>query len=218
MKKIVIFGTGHHSKVIIDIVEKSKQYSILGLIDNNLPKGSIVDGYEVLGNDLSINELYHEIYGGVVAIGDNFVRSKVVSKVLNIHSDFRFISAIHPSAIIGSDVTIGNGTVVMGGAVINSNSVIAEHCVINTKSSIDHGGNIGEFVSIAPGVTIGGNVTIDEFSFISLGANVIHSKVIGKHTVIGAGSTVVSDIGSYVVAFGSPARIIREREIGEKFL
>ena len=37
---------------------------------------------------------------------------------------------------------------------------------------------------------------------IGLGTNVIHGLVIGAHTVIGAGSTVVGDVPDNVVALG----------------
>ncbi|MEA3317558.1 MAG: transferase, partial [Bacteroidota bacterium] len=33
MKNIVIFGSGGHAKVIIDIIEQQQKYNIIGLID-----------------------------------------------------------------------------------------------------------------------------------------------------------------------------------------
>jgi acetyltransferase-like isoleucine patch superfamily enzyme len=38
------------------------------------------------------------------------------------------------------------------------------------------------------------------------------------HTIIGAGSLVLGDIPGNVVAYGSPARIIRKRKAGEQYL
>lgn len=218
LKNIIVFGSGGHSKVVIDILEKSNEFFIVGLIDSYRPKDSMINGYKVLGDESFINEIKNEIDGGIVAIGDNFIRGKVVDKILNIDPFFKFFSAIHPNSIIGREVKIGNGTVVMGGTVINCSSLIGEHCIINTKSSIDHDANIGDFVTIAPGATLGGNVKVGDYSAISLGANVIHSKVIGEHVVIGAGSTVLTDIDSYAVAYGTPAKIIRKRKQGDKYL
>ncbi|MGG4488685.1 acetyltransferase [Metabacillus idriensis] len=218
MKKILIFGSGGHAKVVIDIVEKSNEYQILGLIDSYRPPNQSACGYQVIGDESILLNIRNEIHGGIVAIGDNWVRKKVVEKILAIMPEFKFVHAVHPSAIIGSSVTIGDGTVVMGGTVINSNTSVSEHCVINTHSSVDHDCRIGRFVSIAPGSTLGGNVTVGDYTAISLGSKVIHSLMIGSHTVIGAGSTVVRDIGSNAVAYGTPAKIIRSRTIGEKYL
>jgi acetyltransferase-like isoleucine patch superfamily enzyme len=47
---------------------------------------------------------------------------------------------------------------------------------------------------------------------------VIHGITIGEHTVVGAGSTVVTHIGDHVVAHGSPCRAVRAREPGDRYL
>ncbi len=216
--KIIIAGSGGHAKVIIDILEKLDRYDIIGFIDGFKAKGTSVYGYEVLGDESYIQDNHNTIDGGIVAIGDNWVRSKVVSRILAIHTQFKFITAVHPSATIARGVTVGDGTVIMAGSVINSDTVIGEHCILNTKSSVDHDCTVRDFVTIAPNATTGGNVKIGNFSTVSLGANIIHSREIGAHTIIGAGSNVLSDIGSFTVAYGTPARVIRSREQGENYL
>ena len=35
MEKILIIGAGGHAKSVIDVVESTKKYKIIGLIDNN---------------------------------------------------------------------------------------------------------------------------------------------------------------------------------------
>jgi len=215
---VVIVGSGGHAKVVIDIIEKLNSHRIIGFIDSFKAKGTSIYGYEVLGDESYIHDNHSIIDGGIVAIGDNWVRSEVVRRILTIQPHFNFINAIHPSSIIARGVTIGAGTVVMAGAVINSDTVIGEHCVLNTKSSVDHDCTIRDFVTIAPNATTGGNVMIGHYTTLSLGANIIHSREVGSHTVIGAGSNVLSDIGSYSVAYGTPARVIRSREQGESYL
>lgn len=113
---------------------------------------------------------------------------------------------------------VGEGTVLMAGSVVNSDTVIGKHCIVNTKASVDHDCDVSDFSSLAPGVTLGGTVTVGEFSAISVGASVAHSKVIGAHTVVGAGAVVVRDIPSLVVAYGIPARVVRARVQGDKYL
>jgi len=218
LEKIIIIGSGGHASVIIDIVEKSKKYSIYGLVDSFLPPQSIKYGYEIIGDESVILEKNEEIHGGIVAIGDNWIRKKIVEKIRLLVPNFKFVSAIHPSAVISDYSKIGDGTVVMGGAIINNNTQIGDQCIINTNSSIGHDCIIGNYVSIAPGSTLGGNTKVGDVTAISLGAKVIHSIQIGEHTVIGAGSTVLSDIDSYKLAYGTPAKIIRSRTKGERYL
>ncbi|WP_316569281.1 acetyltransferase [Neobacillus sp. YIM B06451] len=218
MENVVVFGSGRHSKVIIDILEMMGSYRIIGIIDGAREIGEEIMGYSVIG-DLPILKTHpHTITGGIVALGENGARRNMVNDILRMDKNFKFIRAIHPSAVIGNYVSIGNGTAVMANTVINSATTVGDHCIINTKSSVDHDCQLGDFVSIAPGATLGGGVTVGDHSTVSLGANVIHNITIGEHTVVGAGSTVLKNIGAYAVAYGTPARKIRVRAEDETYL
>jgi sugar O-acyltransferase (sialic acid O-acetyltransferase NeuD family) len=219
-KKIVVLGASEHAKVVLDVIEREGKYVILGLIDTYKPAGGTLFGYPMLGTEETMLAMFKraEIVGGIVTIGDNWTRHYMVEKVKLLAPDFEFISTIHPSAQIACRVTIGCGTVLMAGTVVNSDSTIGEHCILNTKSSLDHDCVLGDFTSLAPGVTTGGVVRIGAFSAISLGANIIHGRTIGAHTVIGAGALVMEDVPSHCVAYGVPAKVMRTRSEGEKYL
>jgi sugar O-acyltransferase (sialic acid O-acetyltransferase NeuD family) len=220
MNKILLIGASEHAKVVMDIVEKEGKYEILGLIDTYKPAGMDVFGYKILGAEDVLVSLFAEgeVAGGIITIGDNWTRHKMAEKIQSLAPGFPFVSAIHPSAVLARGVTVGAGTVIMAGVVINSDSKIGEHCILNTKSSLDHDCEMGDFSSLAPGVTAGGKVSIGKFSAISLGANIIHGVNIGGQTVLGAGAVALKDIPSYCVAYGAPAKVIRKREAGEKYL
>jgi acetyltransferase-like isoleucine patch superfamily enzyme len=61
-------------------------------------------------------------------------------------------------------------------------------------------------------------VKIGRFSTITLNVTIIDRITIGENTVVGSGSVVLKDLPDNVLAYGNPARIIRTREPGEKFL
>ena len=220
MKNVVIFGTSGHAKVIIDILERSEEYSIVGCIDDFKEKNEDFLEYKILGKTEDIADLMktYEIRGGIIAIGDNWIRNNVRDKIITCVPSFNFINAIHPDVKIAQHVELGKGIAIMAGVIINSSSHIQDHCILNTKASLDHDSVMEEYSSLAPGVTTGGNVRIGKFSAISLGVNIIHGISIGDHVVIGAGSLVLEDIPNYVVAYGSPVKIKRNREKGEKYL
>ncbi|MFN8708600.1 MAG: DapH/DapD/GlmU-related protein, partial [Planctomyces sp.] len=67
-------------------------------------------------------------------------------------------------------------------------------------------------VHIAPGATVAGCVTIGENAMIGAGAVVLPRLTIGPNSIVGAGSIVTRDIPANKVAFGNPARIIRDIE------
>jgi sugar O-acyltransferase (sialic acid O-acetyltransferase NeuD family) len=220
MSNIVIIGSSGHAKVIIDIVQQEGKYKIVGLLDCYRKLNEQTLGYSVLGKEEDLPELIniHSITGAIVAIGDNFIRSKVVSHVREICPDLLFVSAIHPNSSIGIDVTIGEGTVIMAGVSINPCCSVGLFCILNTNSSLDHDSIMEDFSSLAPNVTTGGNCRIGEYSAIGIGTVLIHGVHIGKQSIIGAASLVMKSIESFVVAYGTPAKVIRNRHPGDKYL
>ncbi len=219
-KKVFIVGSSGHAKVVIDLFEKQGTYDILGLIDAFRQKGEDTCGYKVVGKEEDLPNLLLENAGTevFVAIGDNWVRHKVVQKIKNLIPEIHFSSAIHPSATIGKNVFLGQGVAVMAGAVLNTDASVGDFCIVNTLASVDHDSMLKPFASLAPSVRIGGNVFIGEFTAISIGATIIHGIKIGNHSVIGAGAVVVKDLGDKLVAYGVPAKMMRNREIGEQYL
>ena len=166
--KIIIIGAGGHAKVIVDIIHNQQKYEIAGFVDNNLPMGHKVLDYKVLGREEEINSLIkkHKIIGGIIAIGDNFIRSNVEKKIKQLCNEFNFINCIHPKSNVAFNVVMGEGNVVMAGATINTSSEISNHCIFNTNCSIDHDNRIANFASIAPNAVTGGHVEVGEFSAI----------------------------------------------------
>ncbi len=219
MDKIIIAGISGHSKVIIDIVEKQQKYELVGLTDKTAPRGTDVLGYPVLGTDEDLSEIVRQfgVVGGIVGVGDNWLRSRIAEKIKEIRPEFRFVTAIHPSAQIAKGTTLGEGTVVMAGVTVNSCCTIGRFCILNTQASLDHDSEMNDFSSIAPGVTAGGNVRIGAFSAVGIGATLIHGVEIGEHAVIGANAGVLKNIASHKVAYGTPAKVVRDREVGERY-
>jgi sugar O-acyltransferase (sialic acid O-acetyltransferase NeuD family) len=218
LKKIIVVGSGGHAGVVIDLIEQRNEYSIFGILDSFRSPRSSVWGYNVIGDEAVLLKIKDEIDGGIVAIGDNQRRKEMVQKLNTFIPNFKFFSIVHPSAVISKRAKIGDGTVVMSGAVVSPHTFIGEQCILNTNSSVDHDCVIGNYVSIAPGATLGGNVKVGDATAISLGSNIIHSLEIGEQTIIGAGATVLNDIDSNKVAYGTPAKVIRSREKGDRYL
>ncbi len=221
MKNIVVFGGGDQAKMIRSIC-RSASSSSASKMDSFHIKYYVTHETstrpDFLQFDVWLEKYSKEFNMGIVAIGDNFNRKMVVDQIKAFHKNFEFIKVIHPSAVIDSTVKIEVGAVVMAGVVINPDSQIGEHVVVNTGSIIEHDCILQHFSTAAPGCIMGGHVNVGENSFIGLGAKVIQQRVIGKNTVIGAGSVVTSDIPDGVLAYGNPCKVIRTRAPNEKYL
>lgn len=221
MENVLVFGASGHAKVVADILETEGKYHIVGFIDSFRERNDICFGaYKVLGKESDLVEVseQYNIQNGIIAIGDNWIRKIVRDRILNMLPGFRFVNAIHPTAVVAKTVDIGCGVVVMPNAVVNAYSNLGDFSIVNTASSIDHDNVLGQFSSVAPRVVTGGNVTVGDFTAIGIGAIVKHKVLIGAHSVIGAGSLVLKDISDYGVYYGTPVKKVRARMEGERYL
>lgn len=220
LPRIVVVGASGHAKVVLDVLEREGRFAVAGLLDAAKPVGAEWFGYRILGDVPDLPRLAGELSlaGGLVAIGDNWTRHRVVERIAQAVPGFAFVSAVHPRAAIARGASVGAGSVVMAGAVINSDARVAEHCIVNTRASLDHDSVLERFASLAPGVTTGGDVAIGAWAAISIGATILHGRRVGEHAVVGAGALVHADVPAYRVAYGVPARVIRERAAGDRYL
>jgi sugar O-acyltransferase (sialic acid O-acetyltransferase NeuD family) len=220
MKNIILVGGGNQSHYTIDIINKEGKYNIVGILDSILNIGSEKFGYKILGRQTDIKEIVEEydVFGGVISIGDNWSRQYVYNDILKSLPDFNFVNAIHPSTIIGDNASIGKGVVAMAGVIFNPKSVIGDFTFFATGAQIEHDCIINDFASVSAGSILGGYVTIGKFSAITLGVTIVDRVSIGENTVVGSGSLVVKSLPDNILAYGSPAKVIRERLDGEKFL
>ena len=223
MKNIVLIGGGDQAHYTIDIINKmfgGNHWNIIGIIDSIHDIGSTRFGYTVLGRQENLKAITKEygIEGGVISIGDNWTRYYVASQIKKQIPNFNFINAIHPSVIIGDNVILGQGIVAMAGCIFNPKATVGDHTFFATGAQVEHDCIIGNYASISAGSITGGYVELGDFAAITLGVTVFDRTKIGKNSVVGAGSLVVKDLPDNVLAYGNPAKIIRKREAGEKFL
>lgn len=220
MKNIVLIGGGNQAHYTIDIIEREGKYNIVGIIDSIHEVGSDRFGYKILGRQENISQLIEEynIEGGVISIGDNWSRYYVYNQIKTLFPNFQFVNAIHPSVIIGNNVKLGVGIVAMAGCIFNPKSHIGDFTFFATGAQVEHDCYIDDFASISAGSITGGYVKLGKFSAITLGVTVVDRLEIGENTVVGSGSLVTKSLPDNVLAYGSPAKVIRNRTNGEKFL
>lgn len=205
-KDLIIIGASGHGKVVADIarqvtVNGQRKYETIRFLDDDSAK-TLCGAYPVIGSVGNIEQYLGADF--FVAIGYADIRRRIAQRLNDFHADVP--SLIHPSAILGENVSIGKGTVVVGGAVINPGASIGEYCIVNTGATVDHDCRIDDFVHIAPGAHLCGGVHVGESTWIGAGATVVQELDICADCMIGAGAVVVNNIekkGTYV---GMPAK------------
>jgi sugar O-acyltransferase (sialic acid O-acetyltransferase NeuD family) len=220
MKNLVLIGGGNQAHYTIDIIEREGKYNIIGIIDSVHEIGSERFGYKIIGRQENLIKLIEEysIEVGIISIGDNWSRYYVYNKIIEQIPNFIFANAIHPSVIIGNNVKLGVGIIAMAGCIFNPKSEIGNFTFFATGAQVEHDNTIHDFSSISAGSITGGFVTIGKFSAITLGVTILDRIEIGENTVVGAGSLVIKSLPDNVLAYGNPAKVVRSRNQGEKFL
>ena len=223
MKKILIFGSGDHSRVILSEIIQIKEYRVIGFVDKNTKKGTIIANYKnkkykVVSNIKGINKLLDKNTFGIIGIGSNFIRKKFAEEINKIYKNFNWATIISKNSVISENVRVGKGSLIVSGSVINTGTKIGEHCLINTSSSVDHDNTFKNYSSTGPGVTTGGNVELGQCSHLGIGSTVKHQTSIGDNTIIGAQSLVLKNCNKNSVYYGIPAKKIRDREESTKYL
>jgi UDP-N-acetylbacillosamine N-acetyltransferase len=200
--------------VVADIVRLSGDYELIGFLDDVNPRrrnaefygAPILGGQEQLGS-LKRKGVSHLILG----FGHCEARLRLADFVRA--EGFSLATAIHPSAIIAADASIGSGTVITGGAVVNPGSKIGENVIINTSASVGHECVVEDGAHVGPGARLAGKVVVGRASWVGIGAIVVERVRIGANSLIGAGGVVVNDIPEGVVAYGNPAKVVRKAEV-----
>jgi len=215
-KKIVIFGAGGHAMVITNELKKLKRFSIFGYCVNNaISSGAkkFLSSKIFNINKANLQMMSRLSISGVIAIGDNNARKKIVDEVKLLSNNFKWEKIISKDSFVSENVEVDDGAVIMSGCVIGPFTKIKRHCLVNTGSIIEHENQLDEYSSTGPGAVTAGNVKIGELSHLGIGAVVKERIKIGKNVIIGGNSFVNKNCINNSVYFGSPAKLVKKIKI-----
>lgn len=218
--KLIVIGAGSHAKevsqYVADLSGSGVSVTLRAFVDEQRPAGrwrgaEVLGGFEALGDFLDRHR--DAVFHYLTAVGQNAVRRRFVQRIRALERENVVPwTLVHPQAMVGDSVELGEGTCICPGAIVTADVRIGRHCIINVKASISHDCELGDYVNVNPGATVCGNVRLGEGCYLGAGATVIHKVSIGPWSVIGAGAVVVDDLPGYVTAVGVPARIIRQAD------
>ncbi len=205
---LIIFGNGLHANVVMDELDRLKKYKILGKVNI---KNKIKYKKKIFKIKDFCQKFKKKKIRGIVAIGNNKIRKYVVHEVEKMMPNFKWEKLISKNSIISKKAKIGEGSMIISGTVINTNSKIGRHCLINTRTIIDHDNTWEDFSSSGPGVSSAGSVIIKKNSHIGIGSTIKEKITIGMNTLIGAHSFVNKNCKKDSTYYGVPAKLKNSR-------
>ena len=132
MKNIAIIGSGGHANSLIDLIESSKKFKVIGYFDKEKNRKN---KYKYLGKDFETKKYNIKLIAMGIGLG---IKPQKKLEIINKYKKlgFYFPSLIHKNSIISKNSKLEEGTQIFSGTIINTNSRIKSHSVINTGSII----------------------------------------------------------------------------------
>ena len=195
MKKIFLVGGGGHCLSVIDVIETTNKFKIIGFVDKINKNLKSKSDYKYLGNDNILKELIKKYKYSFISVGQiksPKIRIKIYNHLIKLGSNIQTI--VSPHSYVSKNSKIGIGTIIMHGAMVNSNVNIGNNCIINSKSLIEHDVSIGNHNHISTGAILNGGVYLGDKIFIGSGAIIKEGIKIGSNNFIPAGSIVTKDL------------------------
>ncbi|MCD6576567.1 MAG: NeuD/PglB/VioB family sugar acetyltransferase [Anaerolineaceae bacterium] len=194
--KVIIYGGGGLSKMIIETVRAMSTYQIIGVIDDNMTKGTDVIGAPVIGGADLLPQLMKDgirlAVNSVGGIGNYKIRLDVFHTLAR--EGFVCPVIIHPSAYVDPSARLESGVLVLAQSYVSGNAVIGIGTLINNSVVVSHDCVLGVCTNLSPGAKIAGDVTIDDFAQLGMNATVNIGVKVGKECLVGNGATVKKDV------------------------
>jgi acetyltransferase-like isoleucine patch superfamily enzyme len=220
---LYIFGAGGGA---LHILEDGKWYDSKG---KNFSIGSkqitfIVDDLYCKGTDVKI---YGENYSikpyseflvrlktlphsyGHISSFDMIYKQKVAG---NIGDQLKWLNSYSENFRMFRNINIGIGVRISSYCHIDSEVSIGNFVKLNSFAFIGHDSVVGDYSYISQHVILDNHASIGKMCNIFEGSIIMPNVHIGDNSIIGAGSVVTKDIPDNVVAYGSPAKVIRENK------
>ena len=205
---LLLIGGGGHCAAVIDVIESTGIYDIVGIVEAPGVTQTEFMGISVVGTDDHLEALIKKTPHCVITVGqlkNAQLRKNLFNKVLAFGGQLPVI--ISPLARVASQTEIGAGTVVMHFALVNSLATIGENCIINSYASVEHGSSLGSHSHLSTRATLNGDCHIGHSTFIGSGATVLQGLSVAPESLIGAGALVTKAILQKGTYLGSPARL-----------
>jgi len=214
MKKIelILVGGGDHCKSVIDVIEHTNRYNIIGIIDLEENIGKKILDYKIIGSDDDIPKLALRCPNFFITIGQVKSPNLRIQKFEQLKSiGVRIPTIISPLAYVSKYAKVEEGTLIFPFTMVDVDVNIGKNCIINHHTTIGHGANIEDHSHISANCVLG-KCTIGKGAFIGGNSWITNLVSIAPNTVVGSGSNVIKSINTAGIYVGNPAKLLKYHE------
>jgi sugar O-acyltransferase (sialic acid O-acetyltransferase NeuD family) len=209
MRDLYIVGAGGLGREVLgwalDVPEEQRDWVFKGFLDDN---PDALQSYNVewgiLGRPLDFEPGEGHLF--LIAIGKPVVKLNLYRRMKA--KGARFLTLVHPRAIVGRGCAVGEGSVLCPGAILSADVTLGEMVSLSSYATAGHDSVIGPGCTLAAHCDVTGHVRLGEGVFMGTHAVVAPSVSVGDYAVIGAGSVVIRRVGPRETMVGVPARCL----------
>lgn len=206
MYEILIVGAGGFGREVFQWSKDTfpaDQYRVKGFLAR--PSDSMAQyglGVDVVGDADTYTAKENERF--LFAIGDVDTKKRMVAGLQS--RGARFLTLIHPTAVIAGSARIGEGVIICPFALVSANAVVGDFVALNTYASCAHDSVIGKHSILCPYATVNGWGILEDEVFMGTHSTVTPRIRVGYRAKISANSAVFRDVPSRMLAIGVPAK------------
>jgi sugar O-acyltransferase (sialic acid O-acetyltransferase NeuD family) len=206
MKHLINIGAEGMGRTMYDMARESigygTLYDIRGFIDDNIAALDNFANYPPLiapiqGYQPDENEVF------ICSIGGS-ARKKCMEEIIS--KGGQFLTMIHSTARIGTNVQIGEGSIVGAYTTIGADAKVGKYNLIQSYTVIGHDSIIGNWNRIDTHVTLVGGTIVQDGADIHTSAMISHNVTIENNARVAACSFVIRRVKEGTTVMGNPAK------------
>jgi sugar O-acyltransferase (sialic acid O-acetyltransferase NeuD family) len=208
VKNVIIVGAGGLARMLYSWLPDffcGENWEMAGFISDRL---SDLNGYDypapIIGTIQDYVPKENDVF--IMAIADTKVKLSIAN--LLEQRGAKFISIIHPTAILGHNVKLGRGCVICPHAIVTCDIEMGNFVMLNLAVTIGHDVKIDDGCTINAHSDITGFTQLGKGVFLGSHAVVTPNVKVGDFAKVGAGSVVLKKVPSDTTVFGIPAKRI----------
>jgi sugar O-acyltransferase (sialic acid O-acetyltransferase NeuD family) len=205
--RVVIVGAGGFGREVFRWARDAwadQASCIAGFLSDDLSR---LDGFSLGVGILSAVGDYRPKPGEylLLAIGVPYSRRRVADQLQHHHA--RFLTLVHPTAIVADSCDIGAGSIVCPFAVVSDSARLGRFVLINYYASVGHDAAVGDYAVLSPYATLGGYAHVADEAFLGMHASVGPGRVVGARSKISANSSLLSNAPPDSLVYGVPGHV-----------
>lgn len=206
MLDVVIIGAGGFGREVYQWAKAAlpkDQYRIKGFVSCN-PGDLDGFGLEVgmVGDD--VNYVPQENERFLLAIGSVATR-KIMAERFKAKGA-RFLTLIHPTAVVAETATLGEGVVLCPFTLVSDHAKLGDFVVLNNYASCGHDVQVGDHCVLSPYSTLNGFAILEDDVFLGTHATVTGKRKVGTGSQISANSVAMYSVPEYHLVVGVPGK------------